>query len=53
MAKKMRPALTEEEKKHLAYLRKKGILIILIVLLVAMVTIEVILLLQELVEIAG
>ncbi|MGE4341714.1 MAG: hypothetical protein AB7E23_01265 [Bacilli bacterium] len=53
MAKKIRPALTLEQKKHLAYKRKKGVLILIIVLLVALVGVEIVMVVAELIGLAG
>lgn len=53
MAKKMRPALTLEQKKYLAYKRKKGVLILIIVLLVALVGVEIVMVVAELIGLAG
>ncbi len=53
MAKKMRPSLTEEQKKHLAYNRKKGVLIIIIVLLSILIAVEVGFLIFDLLNQAG
>ncbi|HKM02911.1 MAG TPA: hypothetical protein VJZ31_03190 [Bacilli bacterium] len=53
MAKKIRPELSKEQKKHLAYTRKKGILIVFIIALVALIGVEVVLLIGELIKLAG
>jgi len=53
MAKKLRPALTLEQKKHLAYKRKRGVLVLIIVLLVALIGVELVLLITELVKLAA
>lgn len=53
MAKKMRPALTLEQKKHLAYKRKRSVLVLIIVLLVALIGVELVLLITELVKLAA
>ena len=40
-------------KKHLAYKRKKGVLILIIVLLVALIGVEIVMVVAELIGLAG
>ena len=53
MASKIRPALTQEEKKRVAYSRKKGVLIFTIVLLVGVILVELGFLVAYLIGLAG
>lgn len=53
MAIKIRPALTQEEKKRIAYSRKKGVLIFTIILLVGVILVELGFLVAYLIGLAG
>lgn len=53
MAKKMRPSLTPEQKKHLAFKRKKGVLVVIIVILSLVIVAQVGFLVIDLIKQAG
>lgn len=53
MSAKFRPALTNEEKKRIAYSRKKGALICIIILLVGVILVELGFLVAYFIRLAG
>lgn len=53
MSKKIRPSLTAEQKKNLAYKRKKGVLIAVIIILALILATEVGVLIVNLIKQTG
>lgn len=53
MASKIKPALTPEDKKRIAYARKKGVLIVVIIALSLLIVVELGFLVAELIKLAA